>query len=158
MGVKGDIADFIFGSSFWIRQLIYITETALMSDPEKTLVKIKLGGHEFQAELNGTPTALAIVNSLPIEALAQRWGDEFYFGTPVEHELEEGAREVMAVGELGYWPPGKAFCIFFGPTPISVGSEPRSASAVSIIGRLKGDFSALHEIKDGSRVKVTREE
>ncbi|MBN1435573.1 MAG: hypothetical protein JW936_00735 [Sedimentisphaerales bacterium] len=126
-----------------------------MSDSKKTIVKMRLAGQEFEAELNDTSTAQAIVASLPIEALAQRWGDEFYFGTPVEHELEEGAREVLAVGEIGYWPPGKAFCVFFGPTPISVGSEPRSASAVSIIGRLRGDFSALNEIEDGSRVKLT---
>ncbi|MHC4704851.1 MAG: cyclophilin-like family protein, partial [Planctomycetota bacterium] len=83
-----------------------------------------------------------------------RWGGEIYFSIPASCELETGSREVLEVGELAYWPPGRAFCIFFGPTPASQGDDIRAASAVNIIGRLEGDFSALWDVPDGARMSI----
>jgi hypothetical protein len=64
----------------------------------------------------------------------------------VTSELEKDAREVVEVGDLGYWPPGKAFCIFFGPTPMSRSGEIRPASAVNIVGKVKGDASQFTQV------------
>ena len=107
------------------------------------------------AELDDTPTARALYQALPIEAGALTWGDEIYFGVPVNQPLDETAREVVQIGDLGYWPNGRAFCIFFGPTPISAPGEIRPASAVNIIGRVKGDARVCREVKQGASIKLS---
>ena len=115
---------------------------------------IKAGPTTVRAELNDSPTAQAIVAALPLEARANRWGGEIYFTIDVEAELEEGAREVVEAGELAFWPPGRAFCIFFGSTPASSGPEIRAASPVNIVGRVTSDLATLWDVPDGARVSV----
>ena len=119
-------------------------------------IVIKAGGNVFEAELNESVTGKAIYGALPIRAKGQRWGGEIYFSIPLSCELEKDSREVLEEGELGYWPPGKAFCIFFGPTPASGGDEIRAASAVNIVGRMKGDLSGLWDVPDGAEVCIER--
>jgi hypothetical protein len=119
-------------------------------------ITITAGKARFQAQLNDTATALAIMEALPIEARANRWGGEIYFSIPVEAPLETGAREVLQPGEIGYWPPGSAFCVFFGRTPASEGEEIRAASAVNIVGRVEGSLDELWNVPDG--VKITLRE
>lgn len=117
-------------------------------------IRITAGQVQVEAELSDSPTARAIADALVIKAKAQRWGGEIYFSIPVTAELEEDAREVLQPGELGYWPTGSAFCIFFGVTPASQGDEIRAASAANIIGRVKGDLSQLWNVADGADVSV----
>ncbi len=119
-------------------------------------IVIKTESNVFEAELNDSMTGKAIYGALPIRAKAQRWGGEIYFNIPVSCELEEDSREVLEEGELGYWPPGQAFCIFFGPTPASGGDEIRAASAVNIVGRMKGDLSGLWDVPDGAEVCIEK--
>jgi len=109
-----------------------------------TNIVITAGSIRLEAELNDTFTAKAISNILPITAAANTWGDEIYFSMPITLELENG-QEVVALGDLGYWPPGGAFCIFYGLTPASQGDEIRPASAVTIIGKVQGDVTALKQ-------------
>ncbi len=119
-------------------------------------IVIKTESNIFEAELNDSVTGKAIYGALPIRAKGQRWGGEIYFSIPVSCELEEDSREVLEEGELGYWPPGTAFCIFFGPTPASGGDEIRAASAVNIVGRMKGDLSGLWDVPDGAEVCIEK--
>jgi len=100
-------------------------------------------------------TVQAIWDALPLEARANTWGDEIYFSIPIEVEAEN-PREVVELGDLGYWPPGSAFCIFFGPTPASRGAEIRPASPVNVFGRILGDPKVFKKVKDGERVHVER--
>ena len=111
---------------------------------------------KVEAELNESETAGRLWGALPIQAKANRWGEEIYFTIPVESRLEKGSRETVAAGELGYWPPGRAFCIFFGPTPASQGDEIRAASAVNIIGKVVGDATLFKGVASGTRVKLER--
>ena len=115
---------------------------------------ITAGKVQVRAELNDNPTAKSIVDALPIKAKAQRWGGEIYFSIPVTTELENGSREVLEAGELGYWPTGKALCLFFGPTPASQGDEIRAASAVNIVGKMKGNWSGLADVPSGAGVLI----
>lgn len=119
-------------------------------------IAIKAGGKDFEAELNDSATGKAIYEALPIRAKGQRWGGEIYFSVPVSCELEKDSREVVQEGELGYWPPGTAFCIFFGPTPASGGDEIRAASAVNVVGRMKGDWSGLWGVPHGAEVRIEK--
>ena len=80
---------------------------------------------------------------------------EIYYSIPAAAELEDDAREVLEPGELGYWPPGSAFCIFFGATPISRGDECRAASKVNVFGKVLGDTTPLWDMKDGQNITVT---
>jgi hypothetical protein len=118
------------------------------------LIRITAGTVSVAAELNDSPTAAAVFDALPIEASGNRWGDEIYFSIPVKQKKAPDAREDMAVGELAYWPPGNAFCIFFGPTPASAGDQPRAASAVNPIGRVLDDVEALKSVPDGATVLI----
>jgi hypothetical protein len=119
-------------------------------------VRISAGKVSLTAALNDTQTAEAIWEALPIEAEANRWGDEIYFEIPVHLEEADDARQDMAVGELGFWPVGSAFCIFFGPTPVSQGSQPRAYSNVNPFGKVEGDATVLRAVKDGSKVRIER--
>lgn len=126
---------------------------------EKTMAKkirIKTGDLTVEAELNESKTAQAIWNTLPIESRANLWGEEIYFSIPVKANLEAGARDLLSAGELGYWPPGHAFCIFFGPTPASQGNEIRAASAVTVIGRVLGDPKTFLKAKDGAKITLEK--
>lgn len=119
-------------------------------------IRIAAGNFTLAAELNDSPTADAVWEALPIQASASRWGDEIYFAVPVRMARATDARADVAVGELGYWPTGHAFCIFFGPTPASRGSEPRAASPVNPLGRLVGDSAPLRTVSDGAAVRLER--
>ncbi|MCY4366829.1 MAG: cyclophilin-like fold protein [Chloroflexi bacterium] len=116
-------------------------------------IRIIAGGLAVDANLNDTETAGAIAAALPIKASANTWGDEIYFGIPVDAGLEDG-REVVELGALGYWPPGRAFCIFFGRTPASQGDEIRPASAVTVIGRVSGDPTVFKQVKSGAQITI----
>jgi len=119
-------------------------------------IRITAGTVIAEAELNESPTAKAILNALPIDGEANRWGDEIYFEIPVKLEEALDARQEMAVGELAYWPAGAAFCIFFGRTPVSRGEEPRAYSNVNPVGTLAGDAKVFRAVRDGEAVRVER--
>ncbi len=116
-------------------------------------IRVTAGSVVIEAELNDTNTAGAIWDALPINASGSTWGDEIYFRIPVEAELED-PQEVVELGDLGYWPPGSAFCLFFGPTPASQGDEIRPASEVTVIGKIKGDCTVLKNVPSGSPVLI----
>ena len=118
-------------------------------------IRIKAGSVEAVAELNDTTTADKVWDILPVDSEVNTWGDEVYFAIPLHMELEDG-REVVEAGELGYWPTGSAFCIFFGVTPASHGEEIRAASAVNIFGRLTGAPGEFKQVGSGERVTVER--
>ncbi len=117
-------------------------------------ILIKTGDVTTQGVLNDTSTANAVWEALPVTGKANTWGGEIYFVIPVKEELEPTARETVEKGDLGYWPPGRAFCIFFGPTPASTGTEIRPASAVNIIGHIEGDPAIFKKVKDGARIQI----
>lgn len=119
-------------------------------------IRITIGETIFDAELNDTATAAKILGALPIEGEVNRWGDEIYFTIPVKGDKSDSMRTEMSVGELAYWPPGSAFCIFWGATPASKGDEPRAASNVVPIGRIIGDLSELSASRDGEPVRIER--
>jgi hypothetical protein len=115
-------------------------------------MNIKIGKLSMQAELNDSPTARKVAEALPIKASFNTWGDEIYFGIPVKADLEESAQEVVEIGDLGYWPPGKAFCIFFGQTPASRPGKIMPASAVNMLGKVLGDATEFKKVMDEREV------
>jgi hypothetical protein len=119
-------------------------------------IRITAGKVVADAVLNDSPTATKIWEALPIEARGSTWGDEIYFSIPVDAAQEKGARDLVSVGELGYWPPGTAFCIFYGRTPASTDDRPRAASPVNIIGKVVGDATAFRAVSSGARVRLER--
>ena len=118
-------------------------------------IRIIAGDVTAGAELNDSPTAGAIWEALPIEAKASTWGDEIYFDTGISAPAD-ASREVVDLGDLGYWPPGRAFCVFFGPTPMSRGDEIRPASAVTVVGRVAGDARMFTKVRAGASVRLER--
>jgi hypothetical protein len=118
-------------------------------------IRITAGSVSAEAVLNGSATAGAVWDALPLAVPAETWGDEIYFGIPVTVK-PESPRETVDLGDLGYWPPGSALCIFFGPTPASRGQEIRPASPVNVFGRVVGDATRFKSIRSGTVVRVER--
>lgn len=108
----------------------------------------------IEGELNDSPTSKALIKSLPIEGISQIWGDEIYFSTSISKENDEWAKETVDLGDIAFWPPGNAICLFFGPTPVSSGDEIRPASATNVMGKIIGDLEELKTINSGDNVKV----
>lgn len=131
--------------------------------PSKNPFKIKISTKstgEVPAEINESlnpKTARAIIDALPIKGRGNRWGDEIYFSIGVSVE-RENAREAVEKGDLAYWPPGEALCIFFGPTPASGGDEPRAASPVNVFGKILGDPTVFRKVRSGEEVIISKAE
>jgi hypothetical protein len=119
-------------------------------------IKIIIKDITLQAELFDTKTAKAVAEALPIETVPDEWGDEFYFEIPVEMPLDDTATTKVKVGDIGYWPPGNALAIFFGPTPISRGYDPVPASDVNLVGRIFGDATVLKQVKGAVKIKIEK--
>jgi len=112
---------------------------------------------KMSAELNDSNTAQKIWKALPIEGSVNTWGDEIYFSIPVDVGLEN-AKAVVSEGDLGYWPPGNAFCIFFGLTPASQGDEIKPASPVNVFGKIIGDPKVFKKVRSGIKIIVEKSE
>jgi hypothetical protein len=118
-------------------------------------ITITVGDIKASAELIDSKTAQKIWEALPITGSANTWGDEIYFSIPVKVGLEN-AKAVVLEGDLGYWPPGNAFCIFFGPTPASHGEEIRPASPVNVFGKIIGDSQVFKKVRSGAKIIIEK--
>ena len=118
-------------------------------------IRIEVGSIEAIAELNDTRTAQAIWEALPIKGQVNLWGEEIYFSISLSLKLE-GGQKLVNIGDLGYWPQGRAFCIFFGPTPISGGGKIRPASAVTVFGRVTSDTTVFKQVASGTEITAER--
>ena len=118
---------------------------------------IEVSGKKIKGELNNSPTAKRIYAALPLESSINRWGDEIYFEIPVESEIENGV-EILDKGSLAYWPPGNAFCIFFGLTPASTDEKPRAAGPVNLIGNIKDkdDLIIFKAFSNGQSINISK--
>jgi len=121
-------------------------------------LRISAGPVTALAELNDSPTARLLWDALPMDGKANRWGDEIYFAIPVDADEEPNAVAAVEVGTIAFWPPGNAFCIFWGPTPASRGSQPMAASPVNVLGKIDGDASQFERVSSGARVRLERAE
>ncbi|MFO8083003.1 MAG: cyclophilin-like fold protein [Desulfobacterales bacterium] len=119
-------------------------------------IAIQTKNLSMEAELKDTPTAQMISKSLPLEGSANVWGDEIYFTIPLDLDLEPDAHEEVEIGDMAYWPSGPAFCIFFGPTPVSTDEKPRAYSPVNIFGKIIGDATLFKNISQGEKIRVTQ--
>ncbi|HUJ69162.1 MAG TPA: cyclophilin-like fold protein [Syntrophorhabdales bacterium] len=127
-----------------------------MSEEREMAAKIRIvvENVKLEAELFDTLCAQGIAGLLPIEAGPNVWGDEFYFEIALEHGLDQTATTDVEVGDIGFWPPGRALAIFFGPTPMSSGSKPVPASAVNLVGRITHDAALLRGVKGAARLRI----
>ncbi len=122
-----------------------------------TSVSIKIEDQSFSAELNESPAAAMLLEALPVTVRMSRWGEEFYGDCGLSIPADAGARELLEVGEIAYWPPGSALCFFFGPTPASTDERPRAASAVVPLGKFTGGVDALRSFGSSIEAKLARQ-
>jgi hypothetical protein len=119
-------------------------------------IKITIKEISCNAELFDTECANAVADKLPLESRPNEWGDEFYFEIPVKMPLDDTATTKVKIGDIGYWPPGNALAIFFGPTPMSSGDDPVPASEVNLVGRITGDATILKKAKGDNKIKIEK--
>jgi len=122
-----------------------------------TSISIKIEDQSFSAELNDSPAAARLLEALPVTVRMSRWGEEFYGDCSLSISADAGAREIMEVGEIAYWPPGTALCFFFGPTPASTDERPRAASAVVPLGKFSGSVDILKSFGSSIVAELSRE-
>ncbi len=122
----------------------------------KRTIRITAGGVSATAVLKETPTADKLWAALPVKGTANTWGDEIYFPIPVKAAAEKGAKDVVSLGDVAYWPPGSAFCLFFGMTPASSGGIIRAASPVNVIGAIDGDPTVFKRVKSREEVSIEK--
>jgi hypothetical protein len=115
-------------------------------------IKISIGEISLNAVLNDSHTAEVVYEALPMICSYNTWGNEIYFTVQVEF-TDQSSRDVLEVGELAIWPPGNAFCIFYGSTPASKNGEPRAADATIPFGKIEGDATVLKNAK-GSKILI----
>jgi len=120
-------------------------------------ITITVNDIKMSAELNDSNTAQKIWKALPIKGSVNTWGDEIYFSTAIKIGPED-AKAKVSESDLGYWPPGSAFCIFFGPTPASQGDEIRPASPVNVFGKIIGDPKVFKKVRSGAKIIVEKSE
>lgn len=124
----------------------------------KRKILIKIGSLNLPAELNQSPVAEKIWDILPIRARTSTWGEEIYFRIPLQTQINQPVTEVKK-GDIGYWPEGACFCLFFGPTPVSTGEKIIPASPVEIIGRLLAeDWEGLKKVRPNQSVVIEKGE
>jgi hypothetical protein len=107
-------------------------------------IKVTAGQVTVTATLNDSSSARLIADALPFDSVAQLWGDEVYFSTPVTTG-EDNPQATVESGDVAYWPPGEALCLFFGQQPYS---------PVNIVGRIDGNPSVLAAVRDGDAIRV----
>jgi hypothetical protein len=123
-----------------------------------TPILIEVGNIKLNAELSNSPTAKAIAKALPIETDFRTWGDEYYFEIPVEMPSDDTATLEVQVGDLGYWPDGKALAIFYGPTPASPSNSDRPvpASEINPVGRIVDDPTILRVVAGIGKIRISK--
>ena len=118
--------------------------------------KITIDKIIFEVVLFDSPTANKIWNSLPISSNIKTWGKEIYFYTDVVANKEPNAKSIIELGEIAYWPSGKAIAIGFGKTPISQKDEIRLADDCNIWGETKFNLKKLENIAEGQPIKIEK--
>ena len=119
-------------------------------------ITITVGNLTIDAILNDTEMANSIWDSLPISGSANVWGDEIYFSIPVDATEDSNASDLVSSGDIAFWPPGSAICLFFGETPISAPGDIRPASPTNIMGKINGDLDKLKSVSGGAELKVKK--
>ncbi|RMG19306.1 MAG: hypothetical protein D6730_21760 [Bacteroidetes bacterium] len=117
-------------------------------------ITIECGDIQLAGKLHDTPTGRAIAAALPLEGQVHVWGEELYFSIPVHCPPEPDAQEYVAPGTLAYWPPGHAFCIFWGPTPVSTDERPKAYSPVNLCGELENGLELLPQVREGATLRL----
>jgi len=118
-------------------------------------VRLRVDDHIADVRLPDTPAAAAVWETLPLRTTVSIWGDDIYGDIGLDVSPPPDATDVAALGDLAIWPPGRALCIFFGPTPASRGSEPRAASPIAPVGQIENpDASALRRVRSGATLTI----
>ena len=121
--------------------------------PERKII-ISTENLRMEAILAEGSSADIFWNTLPITGRANTWGDEIYFNVNLQMPLDDNASDIVESGDIAFWPPGSAFCIFFGRTPASLGDEVRAASAVNVLGKIDGDEREFRSVPSGEEVRL----
>lgn len=94
-----------------------------------------------------TPISERLLKHCPFISKATIWKEEIYFETPIEISPNKLVLRVRP-GDVTYWPPGRALCLFYGIT--------QPYSPVSPLGEIIGPLYSLREIEDGAEIKVLK--
>ncbi|MFQ6050738.1 MAG: cyclophilin-like fold protein [Candidatus Hydrothermarchaeota archaeon] len=113
--------------------------------------RIKIIHKDFEvfAELTdeNPKTVELLLEKLPLEGSAKLWKEEVYFEIPLEY-VPENPSSTTKKGDIAYWPPGKAFCIFFG--------ESQPYSEVNILGTIREGVEKLSSVREGDTIRIEK--
>lgn len=139
-----NISLFIYYNKFFL----YVTGILVFKVVQTMLLEIEVVGKgKVEAELDkrNPKTAREIYKALPIEGNANVWLEEVYFQISQNLDYETPSSKASR-GDLSYWPPGAAFCIFYG--------ESQPASDVNHIGRITGNLALFENVVDSDKIII----
>ena len=104
-------------------------------------------------ETKSPKTIAEIMKNLPLTIGINVWGEELYTDETPINSQKENSKELVELNDVAFWPPGKAICLFYGPTPIGNKGEIKPYSAVNVIGKIiNPDKKIISKIKDGTKI------
>ena len=118
-------------------------------------IVVRTRNGEYPGELDDSDISNAIWLSNRLTVEINMLGGMMYGELPLDVILpKEGRTTKLETGDIAYWPGPGAFCIFFGPTPLSgEDGQPVAPYPVIKIGKMIGDCSGLEDA--GDRQKIT---
>ena len=110
----------------------------------------------FEAQLDDSDISNAIWLDSPHKLDINMLGSMIYCDMPLKVVLpKEGRTDEMEIGDIAYWPGPGAFCIFFGPTPLSgEDGKPVAPYPMIKIGKVIGDCSEMENAGDRQRLVI----
>ena len=108
------------------------------------------GVGEYEGELirfYAPITVQQLLKLLPIDGAVAKWDYAVYFQIDLRRGAEREVKRVKA-GDILYWPPSQYLVIAY--------KDAIPPAQMVKVGRLKGDFSRLEDLRPGARVRMTR--
>lgn len=111
---------------------------------------------DFPAELDDSDLSNTIWLDGPFTIEINMLGGMIYGELPLDAlKPKEDRTKQLKTGDIAYWPGPGAFCIFYGPTPLSgEDGEPVAPYPVIKIGHMIGDCSMLEDAGDRMKISI----
>jgi len=106
-----------------------------------------IGKATLELDARNPKISQELYQMLPIESMANLWCEEVYFEIPLK-ATDENTSPSAIKGDVSYWSPGCALCIFFGET--------QPYSPVNHLGRITQGMELFRNVNAGDKIVLNR--
>lgn len=109
---------------------------------------------EIIVELDEGPVARELWERLPLETSATLRGEEVYFPVLLPTATEAPEPKAVEVGDVAYWPPEHALCLFCGDTD----ARTDKGDPLSPVGRIVGGMENCGLVRQNETLRIEASE